>query len=131
MKEVKAVILRSANIADEEKRSYPNPIDVYSLAYSSSQRVSYERNCKTGSLLRTPQETTILHARHTTREHHLGFSKAVFSNNGSHLLPSYGSMESVCSFSPILYNVLTPTFVAGSGKSVLWFVIFSKCYLYT
>jgi hypothetical protein len=126
VKEATAVILRSADIADKEKRSCFHLIDVDSWGLFL-QRAGYERYCKSGSLLRIPQQTIILHARHTTRERHLGFFKAVFSNSGSHLLPSYGYMATVCSFfSSILYISLTPIFVAGSGKSVLWFVI--SCY---
>ena len=122
MKEVNAVIYRSVNTADEERRSYSDFTAVASRAYLSSQRTSYERNCKTGSLPRIPPQITISHARHATRERHPGSSKAVFLNSGSCLL-SCGSMANVRSFCfPLLDTPLTPVFVAGSGKSVLWFV---------
>jgi hypothetical protein len=59
-----------------------------------------------------------------------GSSKAVFSNSGSPLL-SCGSMANVCSFSsPLLHTPLTLISVAGSGKSVLWFVFSCYCCLH-
>jgi hypothetical protein len=125
VKEVHAVVQRSANDADEEKRSCFDLTPVDSKGLFSSQRASYERNCKSGSLLQIPRQITISHARHITRERHPGFSKAEFSKSGSCLLHSCGSMENVWSFSsPLLHTPLTPTFAAGSGKSVLWFVCF-------
>src|SRR6267154_6490038 len=70
---------------------------------SPSQRANYERRCKIGSLPRIPRRTIILHARLTTREQHLGFSKVVYSKSGSGLLLSCGSMANVRSF-PFYYS---------------------------
>ena len=51
--------------------------------------------------------------------------------SGSRLLLSCGSMANVPSFSSLLLHTsLTLIFVAGSGKSVLWFVIPCYCRLY-
>ena len=73
----------------------------------------------------------ISHVRPTTREQHLGFSKAVFMNSGSVLPLSYGSMAKVRSVSSrLLYTPLTLVFLAGSGKSVLWFVISCDYFLH-
>ena len=92
-------------------------------AYLFSQRASYERNHKSGSLLRIRRQTIMSHERHTTREQRHGSSKAVFSNSGNHPLLSCGSMANVRPIcSPLLHTPPTLIFVAGSGKSVLWFV---------
>ena len=88
-----------------------------------------EKNSKTGSLLLIPPQIIISHARPTTRERRPGSSKVVFSNSGSHLL-SYGSMANVSPFPLLLHTPLTPVFVAGSGKSILWFVISYHRYLH-
>ena len=63
-------------------------------------------------------------------ERHPGFSKAVFSKSGSRLLPSCGSMANVPPSSRLHHTQLTPIFVAGSGKSVLWYVISFYFYLH-
>jgi hypothetical protein len=91
---------------------------------SLSQRVNYERNCKIGSLPRIPRRTIILHARLTTREQRPGFSRAVYSKSGSDLPLSCGSMANVRPFPFLLLHAPDSRLVAGSGKSVLWFVIF-------
>jgi hypothetical protein len=120
VKKTHAVIHRTV---DEEKRSYSGLTPVASRAYLSLQKTSYERNYKTGSLPRILPQITISHARPTTREPHPGFFKAVFSSSGSYLLLSCGSMANVRPFcSPLLHTPLTPIFLAGSGKSVLWYV---------
>ena len=73
-------------------------LPLISRAYSPSQRTSYERNPKSGSLLRIPPQIIISPARPTIREQRLGFSKVVFMKLGSHLLHLCGSMENVPSF---------------------------------
>ena len=74
--------------------------------YPSSQKDSCERNRESGCPLLIPQQIIILPARPTTREQRPGFFKAVFSNSGSPLLRSCGSMENVLSFSSP--NILHP-----------------------
>lgn len=70
----------------------------------------------------------LLHARPILRGPHLGFYEALSLKSGSYLLHSCGSMVNVRSvFSPKHENPLTPIFVAGSGKSVLWFVVSCYC----
>ena len=95
---------RSANIVNEEKRSYSCLPAVGSATYPSSQKGSCDRNRESGCLLRILRQIIILHARPTTRELRPGFFKAVFLNSGCPLLLSCGSMENVLSFSsPIFY----------------------------
>ena len=96
-----------------------------SRAYLSPQRASYTRDCRTGYHHQIPPQIIISHARPITTERHPGFSKAVFSKSGNRLLYC-GFMANVPLFLPLLYIPLTPIFVAGSGKSVLWYVI--SCY---
>ena len=111
MKEANVVIQQSANIVDEEKRSYSDLTAVDSRANLSLQRDSYERICRSGSLLWIPQQIIISHARLTTRGQRPGFSRAVFSNSGSCHLLSCGSMVNVRRFfSPLLHTPLTPIF---------------------
>jgi hypothetical protein len=65
----------------------------------------------------------MLLANLTTRERLLGSFRVVLPRNGSRLLRSYGYMANVRSLRPLVYS--TPQiciFIAGSGKSVLWFV---------
>lgn len=91
------------------------------------QGASYERNSKNGSLHRIPRKITISRAKPTTKARQAGFSKAGFSKSESRLL-SCGSMANVRPFySPFLRTPLTPAFVAGSEKSVLWLVVFLCC----
>jgi hypothetical protein len=117
-------------LIDGEAKAFLCYLRIPEHAYQTSSKASYERNCKSGSLLRIPPQIIISHARPTTREQRPGSSKAVFSNSGSPLL-SCGSMANVRSFSsPLLHTPLTPIFVAGSGKSVLWFVISCYCCLH-
>lgn len=58
-----------------------------------------------------------------TKERQTGFSEAVILTSGSRRLHSYGSTANVPFFSSSLLTPLTLIFVAGSGKSILWFVI--------
>ena len=77
-----------------------------------------------GFRLQTRPQITILHPNPITTAQLGGFFKAKYSTIGSPLVPSCGYMENVCSFQSSLCDV-TPDYldsVAGSGKSVLWFV---------
>ncbi len=95
------------------------------------QRANYKRNFKIGSLPPIPRRTIILHARLTTREQHPGFSKAVYSKSGSGLLLSCGSTANVRSFPfQLLSRPSDSRLLAGSDKSVLWFVVFYCCCLH-
>jgi hypothetical protein len=84
------------------------PTSLIPGTHLSPQRTSYERNRKTGSLLRIPPQIIILPARPTTREQHPGSSKVAFMNNGSRLNHLSGSMENVPSFL-IRFLKLNPT----------------------
>ena len=113
----------------QTKRSVRIQISLQLLpgAYLSSQRACHEGNCKTGSLPRIPPQIIISHVVPATREQRPGSSKAVFTNSGSRQL-SCGSMANVSSVpSPLLSTPLTLIFIAGSGKSVLWFVVSCHC----
>jgi hypothetical protein len=61
-----------------------------------------------------------------TRKLHLGFFKAAFFASGNQQDHFFGFMENVC---PILFPtwlpLMPPYIAAGSGKSVLWFVLFN------
>ncbi len=61
----------------------------------------------------------------TMRERLLGFFKVVSIQNGGRLLHSCGFMANVRSLHSLHPNTsLTCILIAGSGKSVLWFVAF-------
>jgi hypothetical protein len=118
---------RSANIVDEEKRSYSDLITVHSLGlFILTENLLRE---KSKQWLSPPDPSTNhIIAR---KVHHKGtaswfFQGGIFEQwKGSpSLLWIHGKRTSFSSL--LLYIPLIPIFVAGSGKSVLWFVIF--CY---
>ena len=117
---------QTATDVDHVKRVFfPGSILLILGTQSSSQGASCERKFKNGCTHQIPQQITTLHAKPTTRAQQHGFSKVAFSNSGSRRLLCCGSMANVPSFSsPLSYTPLTLVFVAGSGKSVLWFVLF-------
>ena len=100
-----------------------HPMSLIPGTHLSPQRTSYERNRKPGSRLRIPPQIIILPARPITREQRPGFSKVAFTNSGSRLLHSSGSMENVPSFPIRFLKQLTPIFLkpaqekASSGLS--------------
>jgi hypothetical protein len=68
---------------------------------------------------------TTLHTKLTTTVQLNGFFKEVYSINGSPLGRSYGYTENVrySPSSPGVSSLTSLNSVAGSGKSVLWFVL--------
>jgi len=124
---VKGANERSANIADKEKRSYSDPIAVDSLGlFVLTENLLRE---KSKQWLSPPDPSTNhIIAR---KAHHKGtaswfFQGSIFEQwkSSPSLLWIHGKRTSFSSL--LLYIPLIPIFVAGSGKSVLWFVIF--CY---
>ena len=97
-------------------------------AYLSSQRTSYERNHKSGSLLRIRRQTIISHARHTTREQRPGSSKAVCSNSGNHPLLSCGSMASVRPVCSLLLHTPPTPYICSGLRQKRPMVCFSYCH---
>src|SRR6267154_2329498 len=93
------------------------------LSYSSFQGTNYGKPLTNGSLHRTPRRTTILHVVLITRKLQRGSFRAGSIRSGRQLARSFGSMENVCPFLFISCLSLIPScLVAGSGKSVIWFV---------
>jgi hypothetical protein len=124
---VKGANERSANIVDEEKRSYPDLIAVHSLGlFILTENLLRE---KSKQWLSPPDPSTNhIIAR---KAHHKGtaswfFQGSIFEQwkSSPSLLWIHGKRTSFSSL--LLYIPLIPIFVAGSGKSVLWSVIF--CY---
>ena len=100
------------------------------LAFSSktqtcSQGISSAIIFYDGFRLQIHPEITISHPKLITMAQLNGFFKAIYSMIGRLLVPSCGFMESVCSFCSPLRDVGPNHLdsVAGSGKSVLWFVL--------
>ena len=93
-------------------------------AQSSSQGVNYDTIFVDGSLHQIRRRIITLHVVLITREPQPGFFKAAYIMNGNLHLRFSGSMENVRTC-PTPY--LTPPdgilCVAGSGKSILWFVV--------
>jgi hypothetical protein len=89
----------------------------------SFQGTNYGRTFIDGSLHRTPRRTITLDVVLITKRQQPGFSKAVSFRTGSQQDHYFGSTENVC---PILFPTRLPLIasyiVAGSGKSVIWFV---------
>ena len=116
---------RSANIADEEKRSYSDLITVDSLGlFILTENLLRE---KSKQWLSPPDPSTNhIIAR---KAHHKGtaswfFQGSIFEQwkSSPSLLWVHGKRTSFSSL--LLYIPLIPIFAAGSGKSVLWSVIF-------
>ena len=77
-----------------------------------------------GSPHRTPPRTTTLRVILITRKQQHGFLKVEHIRSGSQQVHFFGSMESV---RPVLFPtysgpLIPPCLVAGSGKTVIWFV---------
>jgi hypothetical protein len=91
-------------------------------AQASSQGTNYDRTFSDGSLHRIHLLTTTLRVVPITREQRSGFAKEVSSPNGNPMGRFCGSTESVRS--PDLSGAAAADShpLAGSGKSVLWFV---------
>jgi hypothetical protein len=94
-------------------------------AQLSSQGVGYDRIFVDGSRHQIHLPITISRVTPITREQRPGFSKERHTRNGSQQAPSRysGFVENVCL---IPFRCPTPpnndSFVAGSGKSILWSV---------
>ena len=78
-----------------------------------------------GSLRQTHQRTITSHVVLITRKQQTGFSKEEYTKNGSQQVRFSGPMENV-RLVPFRsrYALIMSCNVAGSGKSILWFVDF-------
>src|SRR5258708_1962265 len=93
------------------------------VRYASFQRTNCEKAFINGSPHRIPQQTITSHVVLITRKQHLGFLKAASFRSGSQQLHFFGFTENVCPvLFPTLLLLIATCIVAGSGKSVLWFV---------
>ena len=102
--------------------SYPYKCCLLDLT-RSFQGNNYERTFTNGSPHRTHQRTITLHVLLITRKLQTGSSKVEYIRNGCQRVHFSGSMENVRPVSlPSRYPLMASCNVAGSGKSVLWFV---------
>jgi hypothetical protein len=71
-------------------------------------------------------------ANHDLSERQHGLLKAIHLLNGKRRVLRYGSMENVrLPYHTLIHHYLLPPdlpFVAGCGKSVLWYYRFLKCF---
>jgi hypothetical protein len=94
--------------------------------YTSFQGNNCEKAFTNGSPHWIPQRIITLHVILITRKLHLGFFKAASFRSGSQQELFFGFMENIC---PVSFLALAPSnsilcfIAAGSGKSVLWFVV--------
>ena len=116
---------RSANIADEEKRSYSDLITVDSLGLFILTEDLLREKSKQWLSPPDPSTNHII----ARKAHHKGtaswfFQGSIFEQwkSSPSLLWIHGKRTSFSSL--LLYIPLIPIFAAGSGKSVLWSVIF-------
>jgi hypothetical protein len=123
--QVKAATQQSAIDIDQVKHLSSNLICVDYGPYTSFQGTNCEKLFTNGSLHRIPQQIITSHVILITRKLHLGFFKVASFMSGSQQDHFFGFMENVC---PILFPTCLPLMrsyiAAGSGKSVLWFVLF-------
>jgi hypothetical protein len=72
---------------------------------------------------RTPRRTITLLVILITRKQRPGFFKAAFSRSGSQQDRFFGSTENVCPVHfPTRIPLIATCIIAGSGKSIIWFV---------
>ena len=130
MKEANAVIHWSANIAAEEKRSYSDitAIDLKGLFILTESQL---REKAQQWLSPSPPDPSTNHNM-ARKAHHKGttswfFQGSIFKEwkSSSSLLWIHGKRTFF--FLSTTPHPLTPIFVAGSGKSVLWYVISCYC----
>jgi len=95
--------------------------------YLIFQETNCGRGLTNGSPPRTRQRTTTLHVILITRIQQHGFFKARSIKNGGQQARFFGSMENVCPLLfPTRFSLIPSCLVAGSGKSVIWFVEFNQ-----
>src|SRR6266403_6169682 len=91
--------------------------------YASFQGSNREKAFTAGSHHLTPRRTITLHVVLITRKRQDGCLKVASFRSGNQQVPFFGSTENVC---PVLFStwflLILPCVVAGSGKSVIWFV---------
>ena len=122
--QVKVATQQAAVEIDHVKRLLFNLISAVTMPYASLQGSNCEKAFTNGSPHRIPQQIITSHVIPITRKPRLGFSRAASFRSGSQQDHFFGSMENVC---PVLFPTwfaLIPSCIpAGSGKSILWFVV--------
>jgi protein subunit release factor A len=121
VKEVNAVVQRSANIADEEKRSYS---EFSALDSRGSFTLTENQLRKELRKWLSPPDPSTNH-NIARKAHHKGtaswfFQGSIFEEwkSSPSLLWIHGKRMSLSL--PLFHTSLTVIFIAGSGKSVLW-----------
>ena len=122
--QMNAVVQETATDVDQVKRlSSPNLITLIMEPYPFFQDLSYGITFVNGSPRQTHRRTTISHVVLITRKQRPGFFKAASFKSGSRRLRFSGSTENVCTvLFPTRPLLIVSCIVAGSGKSVIWFV---------
>ena len=123
-KEARAVFQQTATDVDQMKRSSsPNRIDI-NYAQAALQGINYDKIFVNGSHRRIRPRTTTSRVVLITREPQAGSFKVAYTMNGNRRLRFSGYMENVRSCpKPFLAPPDGISFLAGSGKSILWFVV--------
>ena len=95
-------------------------------SYPSFQGTNFGRASENGSPHRTLRRTTTSHVVPIRRSRRPGFLKAVYFRSGSQQDRFFGFTENVCHVSKFLtrFPLIISCVVAGSGKSIIWFVYF-------
>ena len=115
---------QTATEVDQVKRmSSPNRINTLSVAHPSSQGINCNKTSVDGSPHQIHPRIITLPVVIITREPQLGSFKAGYIRNGNRHLRFSGSMGNVSLYStPYLTLPDDISFIAGAGKSILWFV---------
>jgi hypothetical protein len=125
-KESRVVIQQTASDVDQVKREQCPSLGHAEQARSVIlQETNHDRIFVDGSPHPIPLQTTTLHVVLTTREQPTGSFRAAYSRAGSPLVRCCGFMENVrCSRLSRLTTTNDPAdyLLAGSGKTIIWFV---------
>ena len=124
--DTKEIIQRTASKLDDVKRlSFLIQSPCVLEAQSSTQLNRCDKTFEGGSRLRILHQITTSHAAFITGPQQPGSFRAVYTRNGSQLLHSYGSMVNVrSSLFALALHPRSPVLIAGSGKTILWFVVY-------
>ena len=129
-REAKVVIDRTASDVDQVKRSSSRKrVRLNMHAQPFFQGANCDKTFVDGSRHQILPQITTSHATLVTREQQSGSFREVSFENGSRLVLCCGFTGSVRSFLfpfPI-YSHRRLSLIAGSGKSILWFVVPKQC----
>jgi len=89
------------------------------------QGTSCDTNCDSGSPLLILPSIIIPHVKLSILGLQCGLSKAAHSENGRRMVPYYGSAAIVCYSRRSASMAVDPisVFVAGAGKTILWYAV--------